>query len=226
MGFRKSLIFVVSVMLFVVGCSAEGLTFKIRFPEIHGLKADDPVVYEQNNIGKVTEITYTKEGDYLVKVVIAKEFIHATTSNSRFLIGRNPQDETKRAVEVVNAVKGGEPLQEGVTVKGSSRTAAALDQFLGNMKDTLKDLQGTLDEMTEPLRKFPDSDEMKRLRKQMNDLMEALKQGGADARERFEKEILPELQKKMDELRERLKKFGREKELDPLEEEMKNLKKI
>ena len=127
---------------------------------------------------------------------------------------------------MVNAVKGGEPLQEGVTVKGSSRTAAALDQFLGNMKDTLKDLQGTLDEMTEPLRKFPDSDEMKRLRKQMNDLMEALKQGGADARERFEKEILPELQKKMDELRERLKKFGREKELDPLEEEMKNLKKI
>jgi ABC-type transporter Mla subunit MlaD len=226
MSVRNSLLFIASVMLFVAGCSEEGLTFKVRFPEINGLRADDPVVHEQNKIGKVIEITYTKEGDYLVQVVIAKEFIHATTSNSRFFIGRNPQDETKKTVEVVNSIKGGEPLAKGVTVEGSSRTAAALDQFLGSMKDTLKDLQGTLDEMTEPLRKFPDSDEMKRLREQMNDLMEALKQGGAEAHERFEKEILPELQKKMDELRERLKKFGREKEMDPLEKEMKDLKRI
>jgi predicted transcriptional regulator len=127
---------------------------------------------------------------------------------------------------VVDSVKGEEPLQKGVTVEGSSRTAVVLDQFFGSMKDTLKDLQGTLDEMTEPLRRIPDSDEMKMLRKQLNDLMEDLKQKGADARGKFEKEILPELEKRMDELRERLKKFGREKEMDPLDEEMKDLKRI
>jgi hypothetical protein len=226
MGLRNSLIFIASVMLFVVGCSEEGLTFKIRFPEISGLRAEDPVVYEQNRIGKVIEIVYSKEGDYLVKVVIAKEFTHATTGNSRFLISKDPQDETRKAVEVVDSVKGGEPLQKGVTVEGSSRTAVVLDQFFGSMKDTLKDLQGTLDEMTEPLRRIPDSDEMKMLRKQLNDLMEDLKQKGADARGKFEKEILPELEKRMDELRERLKKFGREKEMDPLDEEMKDLKRI
>jgi hypothetical protein len=174
-----------------------------------------PVIFEQNQIGKVIGITYTKEGAYLVDVVIAKEFTHAATGSSRFFIGRDPQDATRKTVEVVNLSKGGTTLEKGVTVEGSSRATALLDEFLGGMKDALKDLEGTLDEMTEPLRKI-----------QMNDLMEALKQKGADAREKFQKEILPELQKKMDELRERLRKFGREKELDPLEEEMKNLKKI
>jgi ABC-type transporter Mla subunit MlaD len=202
------------------------LTFKVRFPAIHGLKVEDPVVYERNQIGKVVAITYTKEGSYMVEVAIAREFVHATTSNSRFLIGQAPDDETGKAIEVVNSVKGGEPLAQGATVEGSSRTAVLLDQVLDGMKDTLKDLEGSLEEMTKPLRKIPESDEVKKLQEKMNDLMEALKQQGTHAREKFEKDILPELEKKMDELRERFKKFGREKELDPLEKELKDLKRI
>jgi ABC-type transporter Mla subunit MlaD len=226
MTLRKLLLCIIAGAFFVAGCYEKELTFKIRFQEINGLKVEAPVIFEQNQIGKVIGITYTKEGAYLVDVVIAKEFTHAATGSSRFFIGRDPQDATRKTVEVVNLSKGGTTLEKGVTVEGSSRATALLDEFLGGMKDALKDLEGTLDEMTEPLRKIPESDEVRKLQKQMNDLMEALKQKGADAREKFQKEILPELQKKMDELRERLRKFGREKELDPLEEEMKNLKKI
>ncbi len=226
MTLRKLLLFVLTGVLFVAGCYEKELTFKIRFQEINGLKAEDPVVFEQNQIGKVIGVTYTKEGSYLVDVVIAKEFTHVTTTNSRFFIGRAPQDTARKAVEVVNPSKGGVPLEKGAMVEGSSRTTALLDQFLGGMKDSLKDLEGTLKEMTEPLRKIPDSEEVKRLQKELSDLLETLKQKGASTKKKFEEEILPELQKKMDQLRERLKKFGREKEMDPLEEEMKNLKKI
>jgi len=226
MTLRKLLLFIVAGVLFVAGCYEKQLTFKIRFQQINGLKTEAPVVFEQNQIGKVIGITYTKEGSYLVDVVIAKEFTHATTSNSRFFITKDPQDTTRKVVEVVNAAKGGVPLEKGVVVEGSSRATALLDQFLDGMKDSFKDMEKTLEQMTEPLRKIPDSAEVKRLQKEMRDLMETLKQKGAATRKKFEEEILPELQKRMDQLRERLKKFGREKEMDPLEEEMKNLKKI
>ena len=226
MTLRKLLLFIIVGVVFMAGCYEKELTFTIRFQEINGLKAEAPVVFEQNQIGKVTGITYTKEGVYLVDVVIAKEFTHATTKNARFYIGTDPQDAARKAVEVVNPSKGGELLEKGVTVEGSSRATALLDQFLGGMKDSLKGLEGTLEGLVEPLRKIPDSAEVKRLRKELSDLIEALKQKGVSTREKFEEEILPELQKKMEQLRERLKKFGREKEMDPLEEEMKNLKKI
>ncbi|OPX41537.1 MAG: hypothetical protein DRG82_00260 [Deltaproteobacteria bacterium] len=220
------MLLVIAGVLFVAGCYEKGLSFTIRFQEINGLKTEDPVVFEQNQIGKVTGITYTKEGIYLVNVVIAKEFTNATTKDACFYIGTDPQDAARKAIEVVNPSKGGKPLEQGVTVEGSSRSAALLDQFIGGMKDSLKDLEGTLEGMVEPLRKIPDSDEVKRLQKELDDLMEALKEKGASTRKKFEEEILPELQKKIDQLRERLKKFGREKEMDPVEEKLKGLKKI
>jgi hypothetical protein len=226
MTLRKLLLFIIAGVVFIAGCYEKESTFKIRFQEINGLKAEDPVIFEQNQVGKVIGITYTKEGVYLVDVVIAQEFTQAATDKSRFFIATDPQDATGKVVEVVNLSKGGEPLEKGVTVEGSSRATALLDQFLGGVKDTFNDLEGTLEEMTEPLRKIPDSAEVRRLRKELRDLMESLKQEGALTRKKFEEEILPELQKKMEQLRERLKKFGREKEMDPLEEEMKNLKKI
>lgn len=226
MTLRKIFLFCLVAVLMGTGCYEKELTFKIRFQEINGLKTEDPVVFEGNQIGKVIGVTYTKEGTYLVDVVIAKEFTHATTTGSRFFVGMDPQDATRKAVQVVNGSKGGEPIEKGVTVEGSARSSVMLDQFLGSMKDTFKDLEGTLEKMTEPLRKIPDSDEIKRLQKELDDLREALKEKGASAKKKFEEEILPELEKKMDRLRERLKEFGREKEMDPVEEKMKDLKKI
>lgn len=224
---RKLFFFVLlSMMLFMAGCNEGGMTFQIRFQQIDGLKQEDPVLFEKNQIGKVTRITYTKEGIYLVGVAIAEDFTHAATRDSRFFISRDPQDATRKAVEIINTSAAGEPLEEGATVEGSTRVAILLDQFLGNMKDAFKDLEKSLDDMTQPLQKIPDSNEVKKLQKELDDLLDTLKQKGASTRKKFEEEILPELQKKMDELRERLKKFGREQEMDPVEEKLRDLKKI
>ena len=220
------MVFLLGLLLLFLGCQDKGLSLKIRFQEIGGLKVADHVIFEGNRIGEVTDVSYTKEGTYLVKVLIAESFANAANNRSRFMIGNDPEDKEKRAVEVVNLEKGGEPLQDGAMVEGTSKTTVLLNDVWGEFKERFKEFGDTLEEMAKPLRDIPESEEVKNLEKQMKDLLEEMKRKGGEFREKLDKEILPDLQNRLRELRERLKKFGREKELDPLEEDMRKLRKI
>jgi len=226
MATRRTQVFFLGWFLLFLGCQDRGLSLKIRFQEINGLKVADHVIFEGNRIGEVTAISYTTEGSYMVSVRVTEAFANAANSRSRFMIGGDPEDREKSAVEVVNLEKGGEPLEDGSVVEGTSKTRILLNDVWGDFKDRLDKFGDTLEEMTRPLRDLPESEEVKKLEKQMKDLMEDLKRKGGEVREKFDKEVLPELQKKIEELRDRLKKFGREKELDPLEEDMRKLRKI
>jgi ABC-type transporter Mla subunit MlaD len=217
---------ILGCLFLFLGCQDRGLNLKIRFQEINGLKAADHVIFEGNRIGEVTGVSYTKEGVYLVTVLIAETFANAANSHSRFTIGRDPVDRAKRAVEVVNIEKGGQPLEDGSVVEGTSKATVLLNDVWGDFKDKLNKFGDTLEELAGPLRDIPESEEVRKLERQMKGLMEDLKRKGGKVREKFDKEILPELQKKIEELRDRLRKFGREKELDPLEEDMRKLRKI
>jgi hypothetical protein len=222
----RTMVFFLGGLLLILGCQEKGLSLKIRFQEINGLKVADHVIFEGNRIGEVTAISYTKKGSYMVNVLIPEAFANAANSHSIFMIGRDPEDREKRAVEVFNIEKGGEPLEDGSVVEGTSKPRILLNDVWGDFKGRLNKLGDTLEEMTRPLRDLPESEEVKKLEEQMKGLMEDLKRKGSEVREKFDKEILPELQKKIEELRDRLRKFGREKELDPLEEDMRRLRKI
>lgn len=223
---EKTLLCLAAAMIFLVGCQANGLTLKIHFSKINGLEPAAPVIYEGNRIGKVAGITYAQQGFYVVRAVIRKQFAEAANTHSRFFIGTDSQDPARKTVEMVDPVKGGKPLEDGATVVGTTRGAVLQDQLWDAFSNKLLDLQRTLEDMTEHLREVPESEEIKRLQQQLNDLKETLRQKGTQFRERFEKEILPQLQEEIEDLRERLKRFGRDKELDPLEREMKELRRI
>ena len=76
--------------LLLGGCFQRSLTFQVRFPDVAGLKIEDPVYFEKNDIGKVNNITYTTQGDYLVTIVLIPGFKNAATEDSRFFVGNDP----------------------------------------------------------------------------------------------------------------------------------------
>lgn len=223
---EKTCLWLAAAMIFLAGCQGRGLALKIHFSKINGLRTSDHVIYEGNQIGEVADVTYAKQGFYVVHAVIAEKFANTANSHSRFFIGTDPQEPPRKAVEMVNPVKRGEPLKDGATVMGTTRDAVLRDQLWDAFSNSLLDLQRTLGDMTEHLRKVPESEDVKKLQAQLNGLMEDLKQTGTGFQEMFEKEILPQLEERIEELRERLKKFGREKELDPLEKEMREFRRI
>ena len=102
-------------VLLLTGCS--NFSIKLSFSDIQGLKKDAPLFFDQNEVGRVTQIAYTDTGNYLVSVDIDKSFQSAFTEHSRFEIIPSPLKEYEKAILMTLAQKGGEKLEKGATVK-------------------------------------------------------------------------------------------------------------
>ncbi len=126
---------IIPVLLLLWGCMQSSLTFQVRYPEVSGLKAQDPVYFQQNEIGKVMKISYTQQGDFLVELNIVADFKNAATTDSKFFIENNPKIQQGKAVVIVQERPGGKALEGGSIVQGSVRPGL-LDEMLTGLKRT------------------------------------------------------------------------------------------
>ena len=83
----------------------------------------------------MTGVQYMESGFFIVRVIIKKEFEKAVTEHARFFIVTDPQDRSRKTVEMVLIAKGGEPLEQESTVAGSSRPSALLDKIWKGLDD-------------------------------------------------------------------------------------------
>ena len=209
--YKKNLIFLVICLAFL-GCKEEGHHIKIKYDQIQGLEKGAKVLFEEKQIGIVTEVSSEKGGSYLVDVAIAKDYANVLTEHSRFFIISDKGDKDKMAIEMTLDRKGGNLLSDGATVVGSTKQSAFLDQMLGDFEKGLEDLKKKFDKFTDDIGKIPESEEFKKLENQLKKLTEELKRSGKAAGEKIQKEVLPKLEKELERLKEKLKKFGNKKE--------------
>jgi paraquat-inducible protein B len=217
----KKLGIIVILPLFFMGCKENAHHIKVKYDQIYDLKKGERVLFEQNHIGQVTEVFYSKEGYYLVSLAIKKSFANAATEHSRFIIIVDPQDKKNKAIEIIQAKKGGAPLQEGAIVDGSTKSS----EFFGPMRDELdkgiENLKEQFDKFSEEIKRIPESDEFKKLKKELDVLLEELKKSGKSVKEKIEKQLLPQIEKEVEKLRERLREFEQKKESKPNDDQLK-----
>jgi hypothetical protein len=190
------------------------------------LKEGDRIFFEQNHIGGVTGLFYSKHGYYVVDLAIDRRFAYAATEHSEFFVIVDPQNKEKKAIEMIQSRKGGSTLQDGRSVQGSTKSSGVLDQMRENFEKKLGNFKEQFEQFFEDLRSVPETEEIKKLEKELERLAEALKQSNKTVREKIQKEILPRLKKEIEKLREQLQKFGRKEELEPLETQMKKIMEI
>ena len=217
---------VLLVAFVFLGCKETGLNLTVRYDQIQGLQEGDRVIFDQNHVGQVASIFYSEEGYYLVDVVIRKDFTNAATKDSKFIITRDTEKKGKKAVEIIQGQRGGALLTEGETVIGTTKDAPRSNQLWGDFGKTLDDLKKQLEEFADDLREIPESDEFKKLEKELERVLEEMKKSGDATREKIEKEILPRIKKEMEKLMERLRRLGQEEEVEPLEVQMEKLRKL
>jgi paraquat-inducible protein B len=210
----------------ILGCYAGDLNLKIRFAQTEGLRADDRIFFEKNHIGKVDAISYSEGGDYIAEVKIDKGFKKAVTENSRFFIIDDPSGKGRKAIKMVKVEEGGVPLVKGAVIEGSTRFSLLLGQMEEDFGKAMSELGRKINKLSDEVKQLPESEEIKSLEHYLNQLKEKLKKAGSAFREKVQKELLPRLQKEIEKLKERLRKLGREKEVEPLEVKMEELRKI
>jgi paraquat-inducible protein B len=216
------IIFALTVFL-LVACEETGLNLKIRFDQIQGLQSDNRVIFESNHIGRVTRVFYAKEGHYLVDLIIKEDFANAATEDSRFYIIDDPQTAGKKAVEILQIRKGGALLSDGSIVEGATRSTAVYQKMLENFDNQTGKLGKKLQEFFDDLSKLPESDEVKQLRKDLEELGREMEQAGKAARDKIQNEVVPLIKEELERLKKRLENFGREKEVEPLEKQLEKL---
>ncbi len=214
----KKFIVFLGFILSIAACQDKGLNLHITFDRIQGLKGDDRVIFEQSQIGRVIGVKYVENGYFMVHVEINREFAMAVTEHSRFFIEIDPADKTKKAIEMIQATKGGAPLKDGATVSGSGKHSALFNQKWDSFETGIEDLKKKFQEFSDQLRDIPEGDAYKELEKGIGRLSEEIKRAGEMAREKIEKEMLPQLKEELEKLRERLiKPKEKEEAKKPLE---------
>jgi len=211
--FRKLVVLLILSFVFF-GFKATGLNLTIRFSKIDGLKESDRVLFEQNHIGDVTRVFYTKDGNFFVDVMIKKPFINATTQHSKFFITADPQHEGRKAIEILQLKDKGEALKDGTTIDGSSEYSALLGLIMDDLGEKLEDLKKQFEKFPDKMKKIPESDEYKKLKKELERLSKVIKRVEEAAREKIQKEILPRLKQEMENLKERLRKFRQREDFE------------
>jgi hypothetical protein len=222
----KKIVILVIVSMIGLGCEAENLNLFIRFDHIDGLKSDDSLIFETSRIGKVEEVTYTKRGDYLVELMIYKAYANAATEHARFYIISDPQNNGRSAVEMIQILKGGRPLQNNTVLEGSDKSSVIIERLGKDLEKKMESFRKEFNEFAKELKKIPDSEAFKKLEDELANIYEKMKQSGKDVREMIQKEILPRIEQELENLKKRLHEKGKEDELKPLEIKMEEIKKI
>lgn len=219
---RRVLIPLMLALVFL-GCKEGDLCIKIRYDQVQDLKEGDRVILEENHIGEVTGVFYSEDGYYVVDLAIERQFANAANEHSKFFIIEDPKNEGKKAVEVIQTQRGGSPLQDGATVQGSTKSSAVFSQMRENFEEGLGNLKEQFERFFEDLGSIPETEDFKKLEKELERLAEEMKRSSKSVREKIQKELLPRLKEKIEELREQFRKFGREEELEPLETQMEKI---
>lgn len=214
--YLKWVLVLVSAFIFA-GCTQMELS--IRFNALDGLGKGDPVLFQGNRAGTVTDLKYTDKGDYLVTVQVEKGFEAAFTEDTVCHIAPLPGKDRKVAVVVVQDKTGGRQLQSGDTLAGSDPPPAfpEVTAFL----DTVR---GRFDEFVDTLKQVPESEQYKAFEKELDELATTMKNSTQDARKEIVESIIPKIREELDRLREKLKS-GADKVV-PLEKKLDKLEKV
>jgi len=220
---KKIYLLLISVILLFFACEEKGLHVKVRFDQTAGLQADNRVIFESNRIGRVSRVFYSQEAIYEVDLQIKADFANAVTENARFYIIDDPLASEKKAIEMIQIRKGGSPLADGTIVDGSTRSLAVYQKMLENFDKQAGKLAGQFQQFLEDVGKLPESEAVQQLHKDLADIAREMEKAGKATRDKIQNEIVPMLKQELEQLKKRLEKYGREKEVEPLQEQLEKL---
>lgn len=218
---------IVSLLVFIaISCRSSEIHLNVTYTHLSGLAHEDRVIVEGNKAGTVADITYLKDGTYVVGLRIEKGFAEALTDASAFYVVDDPARQGHKAIEIRMLHEGGALLADGATVTGASE-ADRLEYLLRKtLMDGVDYLARQIDKLKKDIERIPDSEAYRQLERMLKELASELKRSEKEARERIKREWLPKLEQELEKLRKRLRDSGREDELEPLEEEVERIRRI
>jgi len=203
-----------------------GRQITVLFHRTEGLRQNDPVLWNEQKIGKVQSVKRDGEEQAAVQLQISGDFWEKVTDESRFVIKVDPTKQGESFVEMVNLSEKGNPLTDGTAVEGSTYLSLQLEKTERGLETWREQLERALERWEEELSQLPEKEWYKELENEMDYWLNELAQAGVETREYFKKEVLPRLEEALRDLRKRLQQLGKVKEIEILQVKLDILKNI
>jgi len=210
----------------LAGCSAGGFKLQVRFDDTGQLKKGDVVYFQNEAVGSVTAVNKTDQNKRIAALKIDKKMAGKVTDQTLFFIDPDPRENLRSAVVMVTGKTEGTPLKNGAIVDGAGRVFVFFHRLQNQVQEGLQEVLSQFDRFSQRLKKIPESKEFRQLETDLKSLAKKMAASGEAARESIQDELIPQLEKQLDVLKDRLKALGREKEIEPLETEMKKIRSI
>ena len=215
------------ILVYVLAAACVGsLQLTVLYDRTVGLKQNDPVLWNEQKIGKVQSVKQNGQDLASVQLEISKAFSDKVTDESRFVIQADPQRRGDSFVRMVNLSEKGNPLPTGTAVEGSTYLSLQLEKTSRGLEAWREQLKRELERWEKELSQLPERESYKELERELDYWLNKLGQAGVDTREYFKEEVLPRLQEALRELKKRLRQLGKEKEVETLEVKLDKLKSI
>ena len=191
-----------------------------------GLKQEDLVLWNQQEIGKVHSVKENPQGRLAVGLKIGRDFREKVTDESRFLIQADPQHYWQNHIEMINLTEGGDPLPNGAEVEGSTYLSLQVERGSRGLVAWSQLLLQELERWQKELDQLHEEEWYKELERQMDYWLSEMRQAGIETRRYFREEVLPRLEESVRELKRRLRELHKEKDVEILEIKLEELRRI
>jgi len=142
----KNIFFLTITALVLIGCIGITHNFMIRFDDIQGLRENDRVFFDKTPIGVVTDVEYTDTGNYLVKVAVGDQFSSLPKDSSTFYIDLNSENESQKAVRIIQIQDDGNIIEKNAIVEGQSKYVAIYGQIANKFRKNVHVMESEINE--------------------------------------------------------------------------------
>jgi len=219
----RNFIFSAITALVLIGCAGTTHNFMIRFNDIEGLRKDDQVFFDQTPIGVVTDVEYTDTGDYLVKVAVEDQYSSLAKDSSTFYIDSNPENESQKAVRIIQTADEGNIIEKNTIVEGQTKYAAIYGHIANKFRKNVRVMESEINEFFKGLQNLSEDEQIKQLERQLDKILAEIENLSAQMKHKLETEILPRIKEQIEELRRRLEEIGKEEKLKYVDQKIETI---
>lgn len=222
----RKLVFFGLAVLAIHACRSHAMHINVRYDRLSGLAADDRVLFEGNVAGRVATIHFDQQNGYTVRLSVEKGFSNALTEYSDFYVVDDPLYVGHKAVEIRLHQRGGKPLTDEASVTGVAQAQDLAEQLQRDLQAGFDFFKKQIDRFGRDIQKVPESEAYQRLKRSLNELGDEISQAEKETRQKLKEQWLPQIERELNALKERLRRQGREKEVQPLENQVDRIRHI
>ncbi len=219
----RNLIFSAITALVLIGCIETSHNFMILFNDIEGLRKNDQVFFDQTSIGVVTDVEYTDSGNYMVKVAVENQYSSWPKDSSTFYIDSNPENESQKAVRIVQIEDDGNIIEKDAIVEGQIKYAAIYGQIANKFRKNVRVMESEINKFFKGLQNLTEDEQIKHLERQLDKILDEIENLSAQMKHKLETEILPRIKEQIEELRRRLEESGKEEKLKYVDQKIETI---